>query len=68
MGYVKTNLAITVTCKCNSIVAATMIYGGMNIEEDFTETMAEVYNRGGKLEFINADETPVKLSSCSCKY
>lgn len=67
MKLIRTNLAITVKCKCGGIVAATMIYGGDTINEDFTTTMAETYNDGGKLEFVNTDETPVKLGGCSCE-
>lgn len=67
MGYIKTNLCLTIKCKCGACVAATMIYGGMSIDEDFTETIASVYNDGGKIQLVNTDESPVKMSECKCK-
>ena len=66
MTLVKTNLALTVKCKCGNVVAATMIYVGDTIDEDFTMTIAETHNKGGKIELVNTDETPVKLHGCSC--
>jgi hypothetical protein len=48
----KTDLALVVKCKCGGTVAATLIYGGISIDEEFTDTMAKVYNDGGKLEIV----------------
>ena len=66
MTLIKTNLCLTVKCKCGNIVAATMMYGGDVIDEEFTTTIAETHNNGGKIEFVNTDETKVKLGGCSC--
>lgn len=66
MILIKTNLALTVKCKCGNVIAATMIYGGDTIDEDFTMTIAETHNKGGKVELVNTDETKVVFSGCSC--
>ncbi len=66
MTLVKTNLCLTVKCKCGKVVAATMIYGGDTIDEEFTMTIAEMHNKGGKIELVNTDETKVQLQGCSC--
>lgn len=64
---VRTNLAITVSCKCGNIVAATLIIGGDTIDESFTDTMATVYNSGGEIKIINTDQETVTLGGCSCQ-
>lgn len=66
MEIIKTNLAMTVTCKCGGCIAAAMIYGGVEIDAEFMDTVAESHNDGGKIELINTDETPVKLDGCKC--
>ncbi len=66
MEIIKTNLALTVKCKCGKVIATTMIYGGDRIDEEFTTTIAETYNAGGKIELVNTDETPVQLAGCKC--
>ena len=66
MTLVKTNLALTVKCKCGNVIAATMIYGGDTIDEDFTMTIAETHNKGGKVELVNTDEINVNLKGCGC--
>jgi hypothetical protein len=66
MEIIRTKLAMTVTCKCGGIVACTMIYGGVEIDADFTHTVAENANYGGKIEIVNTAETPIKLSGCKC--
>lgn len=66
MTLVKTNLCLTVKCKCGNVVAATMIYGGDTIDKEFTMTIAEMHNKGGKIELVNTDETKVQLNGCDC--
>ena len=63
---VKTNLAIKVSCKCGNVIAATMIIGGDTIDEEFTHTMAEFYNDGGKIEIVNTDQEQLTLRGCDC--
>lgn len=67
MKITRTKLAITVTCKCGAVVAATMLYGGVEIDAEFMDTVAQVSNAGGKIEIVNTDETPIKLSGCKCE-
>lgn len=67
MKIIKTKLAMTVTCKCGGVVAATMLYGGVEIDVDFMDTVAEIANNDGKIEILNSDETPVFISGCICK-
>jgi hypothetical protein len=67
MKITRTKLAITVTCKCGRVVAATMLYGGVEIDAEFMDTVAEISNKGGKIEIVNTDETPIKLSGCKCE-
>lgn len=62
----KTTKAIVVTCKCGSKVAASMIIGGYEIDGDFTDTMAEVINRGGEVSIDDINENPISLNSCKC--
>ena len=57
---------MTVTCKCGGCIAATMIYGGVEIDAEFMDTVAKIANDGGKIEIVNTDETPVRLSKCMC--
>lgn len=66
MEIIKTNLALTVTCTCGGVVAATMIYGNVGIDAEFTETIAQTHNKGGKIELVNTDITKVTLSGCKC--
>ena len=33
MQITRTKLAMTVTCKCGGVVAATMLYGGVEIDQ-----------------------------------
>ena len=67
MEITRTKLAMTVTCKCGGVVAATMLYGGVEIDAEFMDAVAQVSNEGGKIEIVNTDETPVKLSGCKCE-
>lgn len=66
MTIIKTNLALKVTCKCGGVVAATMIYGGDTIDEEFTSTIAETHNKGGKIELVNTDNEKITLGGCCC--
>jgi hypothetical protein len=66
MTLIKTNLCLTVKCKCGNVVAATMIYGGDTIDEEFTMTIAEMHNEGGKIELVNTHETKVRICGCRC--
>ena len=67
MNLLKTSLALRVTCKCGGVVAASLIYGGDCIDEEFTTTIAENYHEGGKTEIIDTDNESVKLDGCKCK-
>ncbi|XRE42230.1 hypothetical protein ACIVBQ_000434 [Tenacibaculum discolor] len=67
MKLIKTSLALRVTCKCGGVVAASLIYGGDAIDEDFTATIAEIHHKGGKTEIIDTDKESVKLDGCKCK-
>jgi len=62
----RTQIAMTVTCKCGGCIAATMLYGGVEIDAEFMDTVARCANSGGKIEIINTTETPVKLGGCVC--
>ena len=46
---------MTVTCKCGGVVAVTMLYGGVEIDAEFMDTVAQVSNEGGKIEIVNTD-------------
>lgn len=67
MAIVRTDLALVVNCKCGSTVAATMLYGGVSIDEDFTDTIAEVYLRGGSVKVVKTGEHPVTVAECKCE-
>lgn len=64
---IKTDLCLTVTCKCGSCVAATLLYGGVDIDSDFIDTIAKIYLDGGKIELIKTSEKKVSLAECICK-
>ena len=66
MKITKTKLAIKVSCKCGSCVAATMIYGGVEIDAEFMDTVAKYANNDGKIELVDTDKYLIKLSSCTC--
>jgi hypothetical protein len=66
MKITKTDLALVVRCKCGEAVAATVIYGGISIDEDFTDTIATVYSRGGKAEVVCLSNNNIRLCQCSC--
>lgn len=63
----KIPLCLTVKCKCGEIVAASLLWGGISIDEEFTDTIAEIYNNGGKIEIINTEKESVSLGGCKCK-
>lgn len=67
MDITKTNLAMTVTCKCGGMVAATMLFGGVEIDAEFMDTVANIANVGGKIEIINTENNPATLSGCTCE-
>lgn len=62
----KTDLSLVVKCKCGGVVAASMIYGGVSIDEEFTDTIASVYNNGGKVEIVSVREVGITLDGCRC--
>ncbi len=64
---IKTNLSLVVRCKCGGVIAATMLYGGIDIDEGFMTTLAETHNEGGKIELRDADKEKVFLSGCKCE-
>lgn len=66
IAITKTDLALVIKCKCGGTVAASMIYGGVSIDEEFTDTIAKVYNEGGKIELVSTKEVGVTLSGCRC--
>jgi hypothetical protein len=67
MPIIRTNQGIKVVCKCGSCIGATMIYGGVEIDADFTTLMAETINEGGKVEVVNTQESPITMHKCICK-
>lgn len=64
--YISTDLAITVSCVCGSTIAANLILGGDEVDEDMTRTMAEYHLNGGKVELVNVKEKPFTLKDCTC--
>jgi hypothetical protein len=66
IAITKTDLALVVKCKCGGTVAATMVYGGVSIDEEFTDTIATVYNEGGKIELVCTKDVGVTLDGCRC--
>lgn len=62
----KTKLAMAVHCKCGSMIAATMLYGGIEIDAEFMDTVAEVANDGGKIEVYNTTEKKLTFDTCKC--
>jgi hypothetical protein len=62
----KTDLTLVVKCKCGSTVACTMIYGGFSIDEEFTDTIAKVYNDGGDVKIVSIKDTDVTIDRCKC--
>lgn len=67
MKITKTKYALVVACKCGGIVAATMLYGGVDIDTEFTDTIAKVVGRGGEPKIVNTEEQSVTLKGCSCE-
>ena len=67
MKIKRTSKAIKVTCKCGACIASTLIYGGIEIDADFTDIMADAILSGGKVEIVDTDETPITFSKCTCK-
>jgi len=66
MEITKTNLALTVNCKCGSCIAATMLWGGIDIDEDFMDTLATYANNGGTIELVDTRIKPVRMHGCTC--
>lgn len=67
MKITRTKLALTATCKCGSIVASSLIIGGIEIDAEFMDTVAEIANDGGIIEIVNTDIRPIKMDLCKCK-
>lgn len=67
MEILRTNLAMTVKCKCGSLIASTMLYGGISIDEDFMSLVAETVNDGGVISIVDTSINPVTMSLCKCK-
>ena len=57
---------MTVTCKCGSVIAATMLYGGVEIDSEFMDLVAKTANDGGTIQIVNTNDTKVVLSECKC--
>ena len=56
---------ITCSCKnCGVTYAATMIYGGIDIDAETTEVIADAYLKGDKVELL--DDVSVLMSECKC--
>ncbi len=62
----KTDIAIVVKCKCGGTIAASLLYGGISIDEEFMDTLAVTYNNGGAVEITNVQKTKVTLGGCEC--
>ena len=67
MGIIRTNLAMVAYCKCGGVIAATSLYGGVSIDGEFMNTVAETANDGGEIKIVNTKETPVSLTGCKCE-
>ena len=66
MEITRTKLSMTVTCKCGSVIAATMLYGGVEIDSEFMDLVAKTANDGGTIQIVNTSDTKVVLSECKC--
>lgn len=66
LKIIRTSLALRVKCKCGKVIAATMLYGGIEIDSEFMDTIAETANDDGKIEIIDTNIESVKLSGCKC--
>ena len=64
---IRTPLALIAKCKCGSVVAASLIYGGVSLDEDFMSTVAETHNNGGEVTVVNTNDTKVTLCGCKCE-
>lgn len=65
MEFKRTELAITITCKvCNTIYAAHAIFGGVDIDSDFTMIMADADEKGDTVQLIKGKEW--SFGHCSC--
>lgn len=67
MKIKKTSYAIKVTCKCGGCIACTLIYGGIAIDEEFTDTMADAIIDGGSIEIVDTSKNPIFMDGCKCK-
>lgn len=64
-NILKTDLSIICTCnRCGLTYFATLVYGGIPIDEDSTMTIAEAYEKGDKVEFIKSRN--VNMGMCKC--
>lgn len=62
----RTKLLIAISCKkCKATYAAHAIYGGLEIDGDFTMEMAEAEEKGDIVELL--DNKSVTLGTCKCK-
>ena len=66
MEITRTKLAMKVTCKCGGCKAVTVMWGGVEIDAEFMDTVAKTANDGGIIEIVNVDENPIHLSGCKC--
>lgn len=66
MKITRTTKAIKVTCKCGACIAACMIYGGVPIDEEFTDTMAEAIVDGGSVEIVDTSDQGIQMAECKC--
>lgn len=64
MEIKRTKLSVIITCKkCNVIYAAHAIYGGVEIDKDFTMLMAEAEEKEDIIEFSRE----YSFGHCDCK-
>ena len=60
-----TGLIISCKCaKCGAIYMATVIWGGIPIDEESTQQIAEAYQRGDEIKLT--DNETIKMSMCKC--
>jgi len=62
---IKTGLIISCKCaKCGAIYMATVIWGGVPLDEDTTQEIAKAYKRGDEIKLT--DNETIKMSMCKC--
>ena len=66
MKIKRTDFALVAKCKCGNIIAATMLHGGIEIDAEFMDEVADILLSGGSAEVVNTNTSPVVMGGCSC--